>query len=140
MPCGGNKQPFRIHPWEIGLGTTTNRGWPVQYDRKNSTDERGSRVYSRDKQLMLVSPKDNHQWMLCVLPQPESDSDCVAGGDADGDRRIVVCLVILGGVPCVGWLGVSLSVTQKLPCSRFSRRRLLALLSPASRRENSSGE
>ena len=66
--------------------------------------------------------------MLCVLPQPESDSDCVAGGDADGDRRIVCCLVIrcLGGVPWVGWLGVSLSVTQKSPNS--SRRRLL--LSP----------
>ena len=80
--------------------------------------------------------------MLCVLPQPESDSDCVAGGDADGDRRIVVCLVIrcLGGVPWVGWLGVSLSVTQKLPMSMLSRRRLLALLSPPSRQPNSSGE
>ena len=21
LPCGGNKQSFRIHPWEIGLGT-----------------------------------------------------------------------------------------------------------------------
>ena len=80
--------------------------------------------------------------MLCVLPQPESDSDCVAGGDADGDRRIVVCLVIrcLGGVPWVGWLGVSLSVTQKLPMSMLSRRRLLALLSPPSQPKNSSGE